>query len=298
MKIDLNKFEEWLENKGLKKRSVQNYIYYFNKFTYESFNQESVSRFLAIKENRNSNARGFLVNFQKFLLINYKEFGLTQEQRLYISEAELPKITGRSRQRIIHPLTKEEIHRIEDALPDEKLKLQLLLTFYCGLRLGEMLKIEVISFNWDQWKQDMTQMGECRVFGKGDKEGIAIVPAKLMTRISKYIRTNKQLRSVNSRLFIKDGQHVNLSNRGRSWQMKLRQAGIDSKITQVDYQGKPIKETVVHPHRLRHSWGSYLKNEKDMDIRDIQEVLRHTNIQSTQIYTHISKDKLKQRLSS
>lgn len=297
MKIDLIKFEEYLENKGLKKRSVENYIYYFNKFNFESFNQESISRFLSIKENRNSNSRGFLVNYQKFLMTNYKELGLSQDQRLEIGEVELPKITGRIKQRIIRPLTKEEIHKIEDKLPDEKLKLQLLLSFYCGLRLGELLKIEVISFNWDQWKKNPNEMGECRVLGKGDKEGIALVPALIMRRIAKYIRSSK-FKNVNSKLFMKDGHGLNIQNRGRVWQMKLRQAGIDAGVTQLDKDNNPIKETAVHPHRLRHSWASYLLNEKGLDIREIQEIMRHSSISSTQIYTHLNKSHLKKRLSS
>ena len=53
MRIALDKFETWLRNKNLKERTVENYIYYFNKFTYESYDQETVSRFLSDKSNRN-----------------------------------------------------------------------------------------------------------------------------------------------------------------------------------------------------------------------------------------------------
>ena len=67
MKIPIDKFEDWLRNKNLKERTIENYVYYFNKFTAESFTQETISRFLADKTNRNSIARGFLVNFKKFL---------------------------------------------------------------------------------------------------------------------------------------------------------------------------------------------------------------------------------------
>jgi len=82
MKIPLDKFEEWLKNKNLKERTIENYIYYYNKFSFDSFNQETISRFLSQKANRNSIARGFLVNLKKFLLINYQELGISQESRL------------------------------------------------------------------------------------------------------------------------------------------------------------------------------------------------------------------------
>lgn len=297
MKIPLEKFEEWLSNKNLKERTIENYIYYFNKFTSEIFNQESVSRFLSDKTNRNSIGRGFLVNFQKFLAINYKELGISEENKILVREVELPKLTGRVKQRIIKPLPHSNIAILEDFLHTEQLKLQLLLSYYCALRLGELLKIKILSFNWDEWKKDPSKMGECVVLGKGDKEGIALIPAVLMKRVNNYIG-NKKFKSWDSYIFIQNDGKLNIKNKSRLWQMKLRKAGIESGITKLDEKNKPIENTIVHPHRLRHSYASYLLNEKGLDIREIQDILRHSSIQSTQIYTHIDKDKLKNKLSS
>lgn len=296
MIVPLDKFEEWLINKNLKERTIENYIYYFNKFTFNSFDQESVSRFLSYKANRNSIARSFLVNFQKFLTVNYKEFGFSQEYRLKIAEIELPKLTGRIKERLIKPIPHDQIGLLERFLETEQLKLQLLLSYYCGLRLGELIKITIISFNWDQWKKEPSKMGECRVYGKGDKEGIALVPAVLMKRIAVYIRS-KKFKSLDSKIFIRGDNTINLKNKGRTWQMKLRAAGIKAGITKLNEEGKPIKETVVHPHRLRHSYASYLLNEKGLNLKEVQEILRHSTIQSTQIYTHINKEHLKEKLS-
>lgn len=298
MKIPLHKFEEWLTNKNLKERTVENYIYYFNKFTFDVYNQETVAKFISSKSNRNSIARSFLINFQKFLMVNYKELGLTDDQRMDVSEVELPKLTGRVKQRLIQPIPHEQIALLEKHLETEELKLQLLLSYYCGLRLGELLKITPLSFNWDEWKKDTSKMGECRVYGKGDKEGLALVPADLMVRIARYIR-GKEWKSLSDKIFISGGRpgEINVKNRSRTWQMKLREAGIKSGITKLDQNAEPIKETVVHPHRLRHSYASHLLNDKGMDIREVQEVLRHSSIQSTQIYTHINKEHLKERLS-
>jgi len=296
MIVPIDKFETWLENKNLKKRTIENYIYYYNKFTYECFNQETISRFLSIKANRNSIARSFLVNFQKFLKVNYKELGFSQEFRMEIAEVELPKLTGRIKERLVKPIPHEQIQLLEKALETEQLKLQLLLSYYCALRLGELLKISIMSFNWEIWKQDVSKMGECRVYGKGDKEGIALVPAVLMKRVSIYIKNNK-FNSVNSKIFISDDGDINLKNKSRTWQMKLRKAGIVAGITKLDGKGKPILDTVVHPHRLIHSYASYLLNEKGLNLKEVQEVLRHASLQSTQIYTHINKESLKEKLS-
>lgn len=296
MKIPLDKFEEWLSNKNLKERTIENYIYYFNKFNYEVFNQETISRFLSIKPHRNSIGRSFLVNLKKFLLINYKELGLSQDQRVAIAEVELPKLTGRVKQRLIKPIPHEHIALIERNLPTEQLKLQLLVSYYCALRLGELLKINILSFDWEAWKKDTSKMGECRVYGKGDKEGIALVPAALMVRITAYIKSRK-FTSLDSKIFVRGNTNVNLKNKSRSWQQKLRDAGIKAGITKFDEKGKAIPDTVIHPHRLRHSYASYLLNVKKLNLKQVQEVLRHASLQSTQIYTHIDKEDLKEALS-
>lgn len=298
MNIPLESFETWLREKNLKERSIENYLYYFNKFTFQTFDQESVSKFLSLRVNRNSIGRSFLVNFQKFLMVNYKELGITQEVRFRISEIELPKLTGRKKERLVNPIPHEHIALLEKTLDTEKERLELLLSYYCALRLGELLKIRIIDFNWDQWGKNPAQMGECRVFGKGDKEGIALIPSDLMKRIGTYIK-GKRFPSLTSYIFINnDGKLINIKNRGRTWENKLSIAGRKAGLTKIDAEGKPIEGTIVHPHRLRHSYASYLLNVKRLNIREVQEILRHTNIQSTQIYTHIDKENLKERLTN
>ena len=84
MNIPIDKFENFLINKNLKPKTVQNYIYYFNKFTSDVFNQETVSLFLSLKENRNTVSRGFLLNYKKFLLLNHSEFNISEQVKLNI----------------------------------------------------------------------------------------------------------------------------------------------------------------------------------------------------------------------
>ena len=147
----------------------------------------------------------------------------------------------------------------------------------------------------------MTRLGECRVFGKGDKEGIALFPPEIMKRVATFIRVSKKFTSLSSYIFLRKLESIegiDISNRTRQWQKKLRKAGIDAGIIQFDGKGKIIPDTNVHPHKRRHSWGYYLKNVKKLDTRDIQEVLRHTSITTTQRYTYTDKSHLKELLKS
>lgn len=296
MKIPIDKFENWLINKGLKTVTIDHYLYYFNKFTEETFSQESISRFLSNKSNRNTVARGFLVNLKKFLLVNYKELNI-EKLRPTILEVELPQITGRRKRREVNPLSKDEINILEKHLNTEKEKLELLITYYGqGLRLSGLLKVKVVSFNWTKWKEDINKSGDLRVFEKGDKERVVYIPSRIMKRVAKFIHSSG-ISSPDSYLFInptKENQKI--KNLARTWQNKLRQAGIDSGITQIGRDGKPIKETVVHPHRIRHSFASHFQTEQG-DLRKTQKVLGHSDISSTQIYTHVDEKIIKDDLN-
>jgi len=296
MDVKVDDFVEWMKNKNLKPRTLENYSYYFGKFNvHDQLNQESVARFLAQDSNRNSVARSFLLNLRKYLINNRAALKISEGYFNQIVEIELPKLSGRKKVRLVNPISHENIFVLEKYLEDERLKLMLVLTYFCALRLGELLKITINSFNWDEWKKKPEGMGEVRVFGKGDKEGIALIPSGVMKRVARFIPT-QNYKGVGSRLFMSDGENLSIKSQGSSWQKKLRQAGLDSGLTQLGPEGAPLKASVVHPHRLRHSFASHLLLDKKKDIRIVQEALRHASIQSTQIYTYIDKDRLKKEL--
>lgn len=303
MQVAIDKYEEYLINKGLKKQTIELYLYYFLNFQNVGGNlsNETVNRFLSIKTNRNSVGRAFILSYRDFLIQFHKELQITLDQMNDIVELRLPKISGSRKSRLIKPLSIEQIKLLETHLTNEKYKIMLLLSFYCGLRIGELLRIKVSSFNWGEWRIDTDKMGECRVLGKGDKEGIALVPSNLMKRIAKYIHNSKIQLGLESNLFIQHDINIGAEevlNYSFSWRRELTKASVSAGITLKNEKGKLIPETVVHPHRLRHSCASYLLNEQKLDIREVQELLRHSSITSTQIYTHINKDKLKEKLAN
>ena len=299
MKVPLREFRSWLVNKNLKEKTVQEYCYYLNNFTpYQKFDQENINKFLSQKQNMNGVSRSFLRNLRKFLVVNYKELGLTMDERIDISDVELPELSGRIKQKLIRPLTQEQILEIEKHIPMEREKISLLMSYYGGLRIGELFKTKISSFNWEEWKKDKSQIGECIVHGKGDKEGVAFFPANLMERIRAYILAGTYP-SPSSYIFVnvRSNEKVIAANRRSVWGKALRNAAIKVGIIKFDEDGKIIPETNVTPHKLRHSWGYHLKNVVNMDIRDIQEILRHSSIESTQRYTMVDKTVLKQKLT-
>jgi integrase/recombinase XerD len=140
-------------------------------------------------------------------------------------------------------------------------------------------------------------MGECRVFGKGDKEGIALVPAKVMIMISRFIR-NTKFEDLNSFLFVEPGSKYNFNSLARTWQKRLSAAAVSAGVSKLDQKGNIIKETAVHPHRLRHAYATHLIIDLHMDMVKVKELLRHSDISSTQIYTYVSKQNLKDDLEN
>lgn len=292
--ISLNQFENYLISKRLSARTLREYMYYFQKFKYNSYEQESINHFLSDKGNRNIISRAFLKNLKEFLLINYKELGYSKEERFDISETELPKITGRKEKLIIRPLSEEEIINLETYLEKETDKLKLLISFYSGLRSQELLTLRVISFNWSDWKKDISQYGECIVYGKGSKERRALIPPKLMERIRDFIKQN--FSNPNDYLFIKKNDKSKLESVARDWRKILNEIGIKSKLTNQDEQGNILEETRVHPHRLRHSCAYYLMNHKGFNTSEVQQYLGHSDIKTTQLYIHIDNKHLKEKL--
>lgn len=291
-KIDLKLFEEYLKLKGLRPRTIREYLYYairFNNmgdFNNGTFSTYTITRFLVDKTNLNNVARSFILILKKFLLHYREELKITEEEFKEIVQTEVPSISGRTKVKLNIPLARAEMELMESTLNTEELKLMFLTCYNGGLRLQELMGIKISSFNWDSLKENPEEMGEVRVNGKGGREGICLLPNWLMKRIGIYIRSNSFKNGAESYLF-------NMT--GRNFEIKLREAGIKSGITRKNEKGEYIQNTIVHPHKLRHQLG-YDLIKKKVDIRYIKDILRHSSIASTQIYTQLSKDDLKDKL--
>ena len=174
-------------------------------------------------------------------------------------------------------LTEEEVDKLLDA-PDlsspsgirDKAMLETM--YSSGLRVSELLKLEKGQVNLTK--------GVITVFGKGAKE--RKVP--LSDYAVEYIR--KYLNEVRNKSENKGSKYLFLSRKGEpiSRVYFFKQVKKYSELAGI--------ETQVSPHTLRHSFATHLLNH-GAQLRIVQGMLGHTNIATTQIYTHVSSDKLK-----
>jgi integrase/recombinase XerD len=149
-------------------------------------------------------------------------------------------------------------------------------TFYaCGVRVSELINLKLPDLFLDE--------EVIRVFGKGSKERLIPIGSSAIEWISKYLKQGRLLLEKKA----KSGNFLFLNNHGT----KLSRMGIwkivDRYVTEAGIQ----KE--VHPHTFRHSFATHLL-EGGADLRAVQEMLGHADISTTQIYTHIDRDYIKQ----
>lgn len=147
--------------------------------------------------------------------------------------------------------------------------------YACGLRVSELigLKMSDLFFNKEI----------IRVVGKGTKERLIPIGSSAIKWTNEYLQKSRPL--LEQRL--KSENIVFLNNRG----MKLSRMGV---WTIVDrYTREAGIEGDVHPHTFRHSFATHLL-EGGADLRAVQEMLGHADISTTQIYTHIDRDYIKQ----
>lgn len=148
------------------------------------------------------------------------------------------------------------------------------LLYASGLRVSELLSVESADLNFE--------MGYLRVVGKGSKERIVPVGRTALDWCRKYLDEGRQKMLdptvQTSFMFLnKDGREMTRQGFWKIIKHYARIAGITKKMS---------------PHVMRHSFATHLL-ENDADLRSVQEMLGHSDISTTQIYTHVSNKTLK-----
>lgn len=262
--IDLGQFIQYLNKQGqrlsildLNRDTIRNYLVTLDKKNYSS---KTIARKVAS-----------LKSLFKFL-----------NQQNIISDnpcadIKVPKVT----KRLPHLLSQKEILKLM-SLPDYKSfngirDLLVLELFYStGIRISELVRIKLNDINLNS--------ATIHITGKGNKDRIVIVGERATNVLKKYLKfLNIKLVSKNRYLFQslqknKINKHISIRTVYNIVVRYLRIVSDDEKLS---------------PHSLRHSFATHLI-ENGADIIAVKKLLGHNSISSTQIYTHLQQEKLKQ----
>ncbi|EJE98481.1 integrase/recombinase XerD/RipX family protein [Liquorilactobacillus mali KCTC 3596 = DSM 20444] len=146
------------------------------------------------------------------------------------------------------------------------------LMYATGLRVSEVINIQLADLH--------LSLGLIQTIGKGQKERIVPIGDKAISWVEKY------LNNIRPRLLKKQQSNfLFLNHHGR----KLTRQGIWKNL-KADVLRAGIEKNVT-PHTLRHSFATHIL-ENGADLRIVQELLGHSDISTTQIYTHLSKRRL------
>ena len=165
-------------------------------------------------------------------------------------------------------LSKKEVESLLNALTVPKSRLMISMIYACGFRVSELANLKINDLDFNDKKGFVRK-------AKGKKDRAFNIPNYLNEQIKK--QAENQRKDNQEFLFTGPKGRISIRNIEKIVRKAAERAGINKE---------------VHPHTLRHSFATHLL-EKGMDIRYIQELLGHSDLKTTQIYTHVSSEELK-----
>lgn len=151
------------------------------------------------------------------------------------------------------------------------------LLYATGLRVSELVQLEISSIDFTQ--------NTIRTMGKGSKERVIPLGSMANVAIKNYLIDRDLILKLSVNLKELNQKKLFLNNRGQN----ISRQFVYNFIRNC---GKKI-EKLISPHTIRHSFATHLL-ERGADLRVVQELLGHSSIVTTQLYTHISKKRLKE----
>ena len=181
-------------------------------------------------------------------------------------------------------LTDEDITKIQQtfdlSLPDQYRNNVIVEVLYgCGLRVSELVNLKL---------SNIYEKEQClRVIGKGDKERWVPINPRALDMMLTYIH------NVRSHIEVKPGEekYVFLNRRGSHLSRNFVFMFLQQAVSEAGIQKH------VSPHSLRHSFATELV-ENGADLRAVQEMLGHESISTTEIYTHLTRDTLRNTIAA
>ena len=257
---DLEKFRIFLKN-----NSIENYcelskeqILDFLQILYKNQSESSVSRIL-------STLRGFY----KFLVI---EKVCRKNPWVQVSSPRRPK-------KMLEVLKVEEVEKFLESMPcstelEVRNKAMFEILYSCGLRVSELVNLRLQNIDFDEEL--------LRFMGKGDKERITPVGDMGMLFLKKYLKTGRykiEKERKSDYVFLnKNGKKMTRQGFWKILKKYARRLNIDKNL---------------YPHIFRHSFATHML-QRGADLRTVQELLGHSSISTTEIYTNLDKEHIKE----
>ncbi len=257
---DLEKYGGYLKKKGgedinrISRQDITSFMYAQKQ---EGLSANSISRGLAA-----------IKTFHRFLVRER----LAQEDPTHLVDT--PKLW----KRVPEVMSQSEVESVIDAAQGKgwqvvRDRAMLELFYASGMRVSELSNLKVENVNME--------VGYVRCIGKGSKERIIPIGRKARESIEKYCeKVRRKLAkdpSVSCLFLSRLGKRISRQSIWKIIKQYARKAGIKREIK---------------PHTLRHSFATHLL-ERGADLRSVQEMLGHSDISTTQIYTHVDRERLR-----
>jgi integrase/recombinase XerD len=256
---DLQLFADWLQKKNLDLAAAQ---------------QAEIQQYLAVRfpKSKPRSISRLIASLRRFYRYALRENQVPVDPTLQIDSPKLPRSLPKS-------LTEEEVESLLVA-PEiaqslglrDRAMLEIL--YACGLRVSELVGLKVTEVSLSE--------GVIRVTGKGSKTRLVPMGEEAVEWVARYLKESRPIilqRQLSDSLFVT--QRGEAMTRQAFWYLIKRyalKAGIK----------KPLS-----PHVLRHAFATHLLNH-GADLRVVQMLLGHADISTTQIYTHVARERLKQ----
>lgn len=263
---------------GIKPSSTTSYmsdISRFNAFVDEEHIQELnpyvIERYfnercIDLRKSTKSRYVSAIRSYIQFLSYHSNQYDFSDQLKYEFSSKRLPKdISLREFTLLLESSNDETAHE------DERLIIMLLFT--TGLRVSELVDLNLNSISLHE--------KTIKIIGKGDKERIVIIHDDLLVLINHYMNQDrpKRVKSKTSRFLI---QSI-----GKPYTRQKIYALVKNCALRVGIMD-------MHPHRLRHGFASTLL-QQGADLRSVQTLLGHSDIKTTQIYSHLSDKSLQEK---
>lgn len=257
---DLAQFAHWLSDSRRKQLAQANHA--------------DIAAFAACALNMRAKPRSVsrrLSSLKRFFRFALRQNLATADPTSRIDSPKLPRSLPKS-------LSETEIERLlQTPDPEQPIGLRdraMLETLYAtGLRVSELVSLQLSQLSLD--------MGLVRVMGKGGKERLAPLGEEALDWISRYLRESRPAllqKKLSSALFITARGAA--MTRQAFWYLLKR------------YAAQANLNVLPSPHVLRHAFATHLINH-GADLRVVQLLLGHADISTTQIYTHVARERLK-----